>query len=734
MKKFTIYYLLIVLVMFVFKAQAQGIKEFYIECDAAEFESMYENYEEEIFIPILLSYDGNTWIDVRMRIRGDSSKEYPKKSLKVVFDETLFIDGIDVINLNAEYHDQSYLHSVLSSRVFNDAGIECVNMEHIRLYLNGDFFGLYVLTENVDEYFLESRGFNIDGNLYKATKDGSCLSIFDNVFYHWEKKLDNIPTRDDLAGLISLLNQSPNDEFHNFLQTNFNYSRITSFIALNMLLANGSTYYHNYYLYHNATADDKWEMFPWDLDRTFSSYTIWFPYHRSSGTWTADNPLLERSIIDDDVFNDIQNKLAELNNTVFSQDYLFPIIDSIKNVIEQSVIEDITDNIPDTETWYAEIEENKSFISDRYGEVSYQINNQPRGFNVHRLSGVFLPNEPVEISWNASVDPNGGNITYTLYYGNDFLLEDPGTSIIEGLTTTSYTINDLSIEGKYYYKVLAHDNSSAVPGFDTRNEFFINSDIPQLVINEINYNSSNDFVSEDWVEFYNPNETVVDLSDWYFQDGNNAHKFYFPQGTVIESKGFKILCKDTSLFLNVFPDTLPIIGNMDFGLSSSGELIRLYHKTGYLVDSLVYDYDTPWPFEPNGDGPTLELINPEVDNAVGSNWRASFENGTPGAQNSTYSPDSYPEIYSKSQILKKVYPSPFINDLTFEFELVETSDVQIVLYNLYANKVINKQNEKFGPGSHTINLETEKLKSGIYFYNFIIDGKIVQSELLTKTK
>jgi inorganic pyrophosphatase len=31
----------------------------------------------------------------------------------------------------------------------------------------------------------------------------------------------------------------------------FDYDKMLNFIALNMLLSNGSTYYHNYYMYHD---------------------------------------------------------------------------------------------------------------------------------------------------------------------------------------------------------------------------------------------------------------------------------------------------------------------------------------------------------------------------------------------------------------------------------------------------------------------------------------------------
>ena len=42
----------------------------------------------------------------------------------------------------------------------------------------------------------------------------------------------------------------------------------------------------------------------------------------------------------------------------------------------------------------------------------------------------------------------------------------------------------------------------------------------QIIINEINYNSSDNFNPDDWIELYNPTENSVDLSNWTVIDEN----------------------------------------------------------------------------------------------------------------------------------------------------------------------------------------------------------------------
>ena len=43
-----------------------------------------------------------------------------------------------------------------------------------------------------------------------------------------------------------------------------------------------------------------------------------------------------------------------------------------------------------------------------------------------------------------------------------------------------------------------------------------------MVINEINYNSSDDFNPGDWVELFNEGGLDLDMSGWVFKDDNEV--------------------------------------------------------------------------------------------------------------------------------------------------------------------------------------------------------------------
>ena len=159
-----------------------------------------------------------------------------------------------------------------------------------------------------------------------------------------------------------------------------------------------------------------------------------------------------------------------------------------------------------------------------------------------------------------------------------------------------------------------------------------------IVINEINYRSSAIFNPEDWLELYNTTSEGVEIGLWSFKDDNN-NVFIFPENLKIGSGEYLVLCKNYQMFSQFFPGVTNVIGDFGFGLSGGGELLRLFDANEQLVDQVEYNDIYPWPTEPDGTGPTLELINPYVENDIASNWASSIANGSPGSVNSIYNAD-----------------------------------------------------------------------------------------------
>jgi len=258
-----------------------------------------------------------------------------------------------------------------------------------------------------------------------------------------------------------------------------------------------------------------------------------------------------------------------------------------------------------------------------------------------------------------------------------------------------------------------HDNINITPHFE-KSEHSLNT----IVINEINYNSSDSFESGDWLEFLNTSNQAIDMSGWAFKDEDNSHQFIFPQGTVLDSESLLVLTNDETNFRSMFSDVQNYISGMDFGLSGAGELVRLYNVDMEIIDSLIYDDKNPWPEQADGNGASLELINPFKDNTVPENWAASAGLGSPGRTNSVYTnlQDEPISGMANGFALEQNYPNPFNPKTIIYYQLPIVSSVRLTVYNNLGQIIRILVNSKQQPGSYSVHFDSGDLASGVYFY------------------
>ena len=242
----------------------------------------------------------------------------------------------------------------------------------------------------------------------------------------------------------------------------------------------------------------------------------------------------------------------------------------------------------------------------------------------------------------------------------------------------------------------------------------------QIIINEINYNSADDFDTKDWVELYNNNTETVNISSWVFKDANDENEFVIPSGTTMSSDSYLIIARNKSAFESLFPSVSPVFGDIDFKFSNGGERLRLYDNGGTLIDDVTYDDEDPWPTEPDGNGPTLELTDPDSDNNSASNWKASnAEHGTPGALNST---DSSVYEDNKSNSIS-INPNPMIYESVFKI----TGNTAITNGKLYIYNILGKEVRQEIINSNKTIIKKNSLATGIYICNFFNNNAFIGS-------
>ncbi|MBN1873183.1 MAG: CotH kinase family protein [Anaerolineae bacterium] len=164
---------------------------------------------------------------------------------------------------------------------------------------------------------------------------------------------------------------------------------------------------------------------------------------------------------------------------------------------------------------------------------------------------------------------------------------------------------------------------------------------PPIIINEIQYHPLSDTYSEEYIELYTSleNTETLDLTGWQFGDGFD---YIFPTGTVMLPGDYLVIAGDPATVQARYGIT-GVLGPIIRGrLSNSGERVALENAVGVVVDEVTYDDHNPWPGPADGDGPSLELINPTFDNDSPCSWGSSTGLGTPGAQNSVYQEGNLP--------------------------------------------------------------------------------------------
>ena len=80
-------------------------------------------------------------------------------------------------------------------------------------------------------------------------------------------------------------------------------------------------------------------------------------------------------------------------------------------------------------------------------------------------------------------------------------------------------------------------------------------------------------------------------------------------------------------------------------MSNQGDNVTLRNAVGVKVDEVDYRVGFPWPVAPNEElGVSMELMNPSLDNDLGSSWRPAITKPTPGDPNSVFVENPPPNI------------------------------------------------------------------------------------------
>jgi spore coat protein CotH len=225
---------------------------------------------------------------IELELQGASSRHAAKKSFKLKFNRGQRLDGALLgdgegsegyaeIALKAMALDQSLIREALAFDLWREMGYDAPRTGFANLRINGEYWGLYVYVEPVDEAYLAGRGYPPNGRLYKATREHGSFADFApgrDLRAAFEHKSGSAPPYEDLEALVTALQETPLEEqaFLDEIDPIFPIERYFDRMTWVSFTQNGDATAQNFFLY-NVPRDghDFWFQLPWDANLCFSA-------------------------------------------------------------------------------------------------------------------------------------------------------------------------------------------------------------------------------------------------------------------------------------------------------------------------------------------------------------------------------------------------------------------------------------------------------------------------------
>lgn len=357
---------------------------------------------------------------------------------------------------------------------------------------------------------------------------------------------------------------------------------------------------------------------------------------------------------------------------------------------------------------------NCNFYQNSIGVECFEKENGTGGAIAHMINCIFE-----NVNSFASIDEKS-NIDYKYCLSTD--KEIYGENNIIGKT---HFVSVESLDFHITYKSDCIDKGDPASDLDpdsTRADigvFYFNQRIPKIVINEINYNSGLTENYGDWIELYNNDIEAKDLSKVEVKL-NNTTIAIFPKNTILDKNSYLIIVSDSTKYLKKFDFCTPAKLIFKADLPKYGQ-ISIFDSTNRLIDEVIYSNQYPWDSLSDGYGHSLELINPNFDNTIPTNWLASTNLGTPCKINSVFTDsllfvedNNYKYFKEFESII--VYPNPASRNITIKCLNYDYAGATVSLYSLLGAKIeIIKQDFTTSNSNSQLIILPDDIQTGTYF-------------------
>jgi spore coat protein H len=365
------YFLLLLFIPVFLGAQSTGLYEddqiasIFIELPQDSFELILEEQINERYLRARFIFDDGVYRDtveeIGLRLRGNTSLSAAKKSFKVSFNEYVSgreYQGVRKLNLRGQANDPTLIREKLYYEIWKNAGMVERRAAFVRLFVNGEYRGLYTNIEELDKQWLDRAYDDNDGNLYKCLYPadlvwlGADQNTYKNILHgsgDRAYRLVTNETADDYSRFVALvqaINQPLSATYAENLRGILNVDGVIKAYAIDIATGNWDNYFYlknNYYLYDNPVSG-RFEWIAYDTDNCMGVDWLGRDWAlRDCLDWenhSEARPLASRLMEVPEFKQQLVNFLDSLSRYITCPDVIFPRIDELHALVTPDAITD----------------------------------------------------------------------------------------------------------------------------------------------------------------------------------------------------------------------------------------------------------------------------------------------------------------------------------------------------------------------------------------------------------
>jgi hypothetical protein len=581
-------------------------------------------YEADMVIINGVSYTG-----VGVKYKGNSSYNPTRTKnpfhLKLDYIVNQNYQGYKDIKLGNGFSDASFIREVSSYSVLRNY-MDAPRCNYAKVYINGNFHGLYTNSQDIGNSFLENHYYSSCGAFVKCNpvnagpgSTGSSLLYIspDSTQYYNSYEVQSDYGWRELLDFCDTLNNHISD-----LNSILDIDRALWMLAFNNVLVNLDSYSgafkQNYYLYRNH--QQQWIPTVWDVNMSYGGFTMsglsqltlsqmqtMTPeLHLNDAGWPLiknllSNPLYKRMYLahmrtlnsENFLSADYKNLIGQLRAAID------PIVQTDVNFLYtytqfQNALTTATGSGMGSAPIYGLMDARATYLSNN------TLLNSPSPVISNVTTVPVAPNylDPVTITatvtnatpttvWMGFRDTKSDRFERVLMYDDGMHGDSAAGDNIYGV---SIYASSLRIQ---YYLYAENTTSGIFSPERAEHEFYtLYPNISMaggqdIILNELMASNSSIIANEeckfrDWIEIYNTTNQPLGLGNLYLSDDPaDLQKWGFPRSSIIQSNEYLLIWADDN-------DNTWLDLHTNFNLAITGDVIYLSDSLGTILDSVSF--------------------------------------------------------------------------------------------------------------------------------------------------